>query len=68
VRHLLPLATARRVLQVHEPWREGAAVVFDRPQANQMVLEKIDGRTPRAAATTSATASSWANPTRWKPA
>jgi hypothetical protein len=46
VRHLLPLATARRVLQSTEPWREGAAVVFDRPQANQMVLEKIDWEDP----------------------
>jgi len=34
VRHLLPLATARRVLQSTEPWREGAAVVF-RPPAGQ---------------------------------
>ena len=42
VRHLLPMATARRVLQSTQPWREGTAVVFDRPQANQVVLEKID--------------------------
>jgi Cof subfamily protein (haloacid dehalogenase superfamily) len=46
VRHLLPMATARRVLQSTEFWREGAAVVFDRPQANQVVLEKIDWRDP----------------------
>jgi hypothetical protein len=42
LRHLLQQATARRVLQSTEFWREGAAVVFDRPQANQVVLERID--------------------------
>ncbi len=46
VRHLLPQATARRVLQSTEFWREGAAVVFDRPQANQVVIEKIDWEDP----------------------
>ena len=46
VRHLLPHATARRVLQSTEPWREGAAVVFDRPEANQIILEKIEWEDP----------------------
>ncbi len=46
VRHLLPKATARRVLESTEFWREGAAVVFDRPQANQVILEKIDWEDP----------------------
>jgi Cof subfamily protein (haloacid dehalogenase superfamily) len=46
VRHLLPQVTARRVLQSTEFWREGAAVVFDRPQANQVVLERIDWEDP----------------------
>lgn len=46
VRHLLPRATARHVLQSTGPWREGAAVVFDRPEANQMMLEKIDWEDP----------------------
>ncbi len=42
VRHLLPRGTARRVLQSTAPWREIAAVVFDRPIAKQVILEKID--------------------------
>jgi hypothetical protein len=46
LRHLLPRATARRVLLSTEPWREGTAVVFDRPRANQVVLEKIDWDDP----------------------
>jgi len=46
VRHLLPQGTARRVLQATEFWREGAAVVFDRPLANQLVLERIDWEDP----------------------
>src|SRR5882762_10117080 len=31
VRHLLPRTIARNVLQITQPWRDGAAVVFDRP-------------------------------------
>jgi len=46
VRHLLSKATARRVLESTEFWREGTAVVFDRPQVNQVVLEKIDWEDP----------------------
>ncbi len=46
LRHLLPQATARRVLQSTKFWREGAAVVFDRPQAGQVMLEKIDWEDP----------------------
>lgn len=46
VRHLLPHATARLVLQSTEDWREGAAVVFDRPEANQVMIEKIDWEDP----------------------
>jgi len=42
LRHMLPLDTSRRVLAVTEPWREGAAVVFDRPDANQVMLEVLD--------------------------
>jgi Cof subfamily protein (haloacid dehalogenase superfamily) len=42
LRHLLPSDTARRVLEATRPWRESTAVVFDRPQANQVILEKID--------------------------
>jgi len=42
VRHLVPRETAFRVLRVTEPWRDGTAVVFDRPQANQVMLQSID--------------------------
>jgi Cof subfamily protein (haloacid dehalogenase superfamily) len=42
LRHLLDRETARRVLQATMRWREGASVVFDRPQARQVILEKID--------------------------
>jgi hypothetical protein len=42
LRHLLPRETARRVLLATQPWREAAAVVFDRPKANQVMLETID--------------------------
>jgi Cof subfamily protein (haloacid dehalogenase superfamily) len=42
LRHLLPRETARRVLQITQPWRESASVVFDRPMANQVMLEHID--------------------------
>ncbi len=46
VRHLLPHVTAKRVLQSTEFWREGAAVVFDRPLANQVMIERIDWDDP----------------------
>ena len=42
LRHLLPCATARRVLKNTAPWREAAAVVFDRPGAEQVMLESLD--------------------------
>ena len=42
VRHLLPRATALRVLQATRPWREATSVVFDRPLANQVMMETID--------------------------
>ena len=34
--------TALRVLQATEPWREATSVVFDRPLANQVMMETID--------------------------
>ncbi len=46
LRHLLPKETARRVLEATEPWREATAVVFDRPQANQVILQSIDWDDP----------------------
>jgi Cof subfamily protein (haloacid dehalogenase superfamily) len=42
VRHLLPRDTALRVLQATQPWREATSVVFDRPMANQVMMETID--------------------------
>jgi Cof subfamily protein (haloacid dehalogenase superfamily) len=39
LRHLLPRETAKRVLEITKPWRESTAVIFDRPQANQVILE-----------------------------
>ena len=46
LRHLLPRETARAVLQATETWRNATAVVFDRPQVNQVVLEVIDWSDP----------------------
>ena len=45
-RHLLPRNTARKVIQATETWRSAAVVVFDRPQANQLMLESIDWNDP----------------------
>jgi Cof subfamily protein (haloacid dehalogenase superfamily) len=41
-RHLLPRDTALRVLQATLSWRQATSVVFDRPLANQVMLETID--------------------------
>lgn len=46
LRHLLPRETARAVLQATKTWRNATAVVFDRPQANQVMLEVIDWSDP----------------------
>lgn len=46
LRHLLSRETARAVLQATKTWREATAVVFDRPQANQVMLERIDYSDP----------------------
>ena len=46
MRHLLSRDTAERVLRATLPWREGAGVVFDRPYANQIILEVIDTDDP----------------------
>ena len=37
LRHLLPHQTARAVLEFTSEYRAGAAVVFDRPRANQVI-------------------------------
>lgn len=42
LRHLLPQRTAAQVLELTRPWRDGAAVVFDRRVANQIMLERLD--------------------------
>ena len=42
VRHLLPRAIARNVLQLTEPWRDASAVVFDRPSAEQVMIERFN--------------------------
>ena len=46
LRHLLPRAVARRVLEATLEFRAGAAVVFDRPRENQIVYEQIDWEDP----------------------
>jgi Cof subfamily protein (haloacid dehalogenase superfamily) len=42
LRHLLPRGTAEKVLHLTRSWREGAAVIFDRPRENQLMLETLD--------------------------
>src|SRR3989454_7331150 len=42
LRHLLPKQTAARALHLTAEWREGAAVIFDRPRENQLMLESLD--------------------------
>ena len=42
LRHLLPRKIAAQVLELTKPWREGAAVIFDRPMENQLMLEVLD--------------------------
>jgi Cof subfamily protein (haloacid dehalogenase superfamily) len=46
VRNLLALETARKVLHLTLPWREGVGVVFDRPRENQLVLESFETDDP----------------------
>lgn len=50
LRHLLPRDTARRVLLSTLPFRDGAAVVFDRPRANQVIWEVLDWDDPSRSA------------------
>jgi hypothetical protein len=42
LKRLLPVATARAVLEKGRPWRAGAAVIFDRPRENQLILGQLD--------------------------
>ena len=46
LRHLLPKETALRVLHSSLAWRDCAAVVFDRPMENQVILQAIDWSDP----------------------
>jgi Cof subfamily protein (haloacid dehalogenase superfamily) len=45
-RHLLPAETARRLLEATPNFRSGVAVVFDRPLARQVIMERIDWDDP----------------------
>jgi len=47
LRHLLPRHTAREVLRRTPQFRRGAAVVFDRPRADQVIYDEIDWEDPR---------------------
>jgi Cof subfamily protein (haloacid dehalogenase superfamily) len=47
LRHLLPVQTARGVLQLMRDFRKDAAVVFDRPRAGQVIYESINWEDPR---------------------
>jgi Cof subfamily protein (haloacid dehalogenase superfamily) len=47
LRKLLPRETAHAVLRQTLEHRDGTAVVFDRPRANQVVYEKIDWDDPQ---------------------
>ena len=47
LKHLLPRQTALAVLEFVPAHRAGAAVVFDRPRANQVIYEQIDWEDPR---------------------
>jgi hypothetical protein len=42
LRHLLPADEARRVLAATTEFRDGAAVVFDRPRAEQVIFESMN--------------------------
>jgi Cof subfamily protein (haloacid dehalogenase superfamily) len=44
VRHLLPAATAKAVVEGTRDFRDATALVFDRPQAGQVVHERLDVR------------------------
>src|SRR5215470_11851673 len=41
LRHLLPKDIARGILESTKKWRHGAAVIFDRPVENQIMLESL---------------------------
>jgi hypothetical protein len=46
LRHLLPRVVAQSVLDATRPYRDGAAIIFDRPRDGQVVFERIDWTHP----------------------
>src|SRR5437667_530666 len=42
LKRLLSVEVARAVLEMASKWRDGAAVIFDRPRENQLILERLD--------------------------
>ena len=46
LRSLLPVGTARRVLDATEEYRRMSGVIFDRPTDNQLVFEHVDWEGP----------------------
>ena len=46
VRHLLPRSTAQSILDATADYRDGAALIFDRPRDGQVVFERIDWSHP----------------------
>jgi hypothetical protein len=46
LRHLLPLSVARSVVEATATYRDGTAVVFDRPHENQVIFETMDWTDP----------------------
>lgn len=42
LRHLFSVKTATKVLQLTKKWRDGAAVIFDRERAKQVMIEMLD--------------------------
>jgi Cof subfamily protein (haloacid dehalogenase superfamily) len=42
LKRLLAVETAQAVLELARSWRSGAAVIFDRPRENQLILEQLD--------------------------
>lgn len=49
LRRLLPRDDARAVLEATGPWRDGAALIFDRPSERQMVYDVLDWSHPNRA-------------------
>ena len=46
VRHLVPRAVAKSLLDAASEWPDRAALIFDRPRDGQMVIERIDRSDP----------------------